>query len=873
MKDSKSAKSQSDVAQSASRNYRDEHRMSASSAQETQADKEIIIKERYLIESLLYKDFDGLVFKAQDLQANTSQNDGTARVALKVFDIDARAHSEAIVALHGQVLKLQQLKHPNIVEIYDFDKDGECAYMVMEYPLGKSLDAYFNRNKLLAMPESFTNYVLSGLYSALSYAHQNEVIHANLNPSCIFVTADNQVKLMGFDIVSSTKVIKDAAFRSRGKKERQNSQAVKTAEPYKSIELTAGYELPDERDDIYSLSCIAYHLYTGAHPFNGVGAREARFRNIQPVKPENIEKNKWRALENGLLFERKKRTPSIEKFQQDMEGKKPKNKIGIIIAEVAVVLILGFSWFAVSYFSKEEAIEKLVEKETRLTSQLGVEAANEKINRLINEASFDENWEDEIWYTIDALQQEQVVEIDSFWLDLVKSQLVDLYSNQIFKEVEDGDFGKARIHLLNIRRYTDDPEVLSSLAKKIVSALKDIDTSQAASVIAAQVAEQEAKQKQQALANEEARIAEQRSIAALKEQKEAEAKAAADKLVEEAKLQLREVTEQIAKKQEQETEDRIANPDQDTDPLVAMLDKQEFDTTLSSLNDDLDCAGRLNMAGIRSSVANLRRLDGNRYQSLEAGLVRKLTDCIAKVGKRSPARAREQKKSAQRLFPGNMLIRDLDVSPTDVCNQSLAGYGARGKRAHCADEIPGVGVGPSLVVVPSSQGLQSFAISRFEVSISDFNKYCRDTEVCTPLNQNVDFPISGIDIDAVNQYLSWLSQQTKKRYRLPSRREWLYAARGQNRSVAENRNCKFESLGIYKGGAMVKANIGEQNNWGLVNYLGNVAEWVQIGPSRVAAVGGSFDTPLEDCTFNFQMRSNGQADKQIGFRVLRELSE
>ena len=69
----------------------------------------------------------------------------------------------------------------------------------------------------------------------------------------------------------------------------------------------------------------------------------------------------------------------------------------------------------------------------------------------------------------------------------------------------------------------------------------------------------------------------------------------------------------------------------------------------------------------------------------------------------------------------------------------------------------------------------------------------------------------------------------------------------------------------------MKASIGKQNRWGLVNYVGNVQEWVYDQGRKLIAVGGSYKESMEACNIDTINSHDGSADKSTGFRVLREL--
>ncbi|HKE93044.1 MAG TPA: hypothetical protein VKB34_01950, partial [Povalibacter sp.] len=90
-----------------------------------------IIKKRFVLETLLGKGGMGLVFGAIDRRKEEAQ-DPNPRVALKVLNADFERHPQSFIALQREARKAQTLAHPNVVTVFDFDRDGETVYMTME---------------------------------------------------------------------------------------------------------------------------------------------------------------------------------------------------------------------------------------------------------------------------------------------------------------------------------------------------------------------------------------------------------------------------------------------------------------------------------------------------------------------------------------------------------------------------------------------------------------------------------------------------------------------------------------------------------------------------------------------------------------------
>lgn len=133
-----------------------------------------------------------------------------------------------------------------------------------------------------------------------------------------------------------------------------------------------------------------------------------------------------------------------------------------------------------------------------------------------------------------------------------------------------------------------------------------------------------------------------------------------------------------------------------------------------------------------------------------------------------------------------------------------------------------------------------------------------------------DLPVTGISFKRAKGYAGWLSQQSGHTYRLPSDKEWSYAASAQGKQPAKDFNCRV-TLGsqVIKGQALGSVKMGKPNGWGLKNYLGNAQEWVITG-SGVTAKGGAYTDTLSSCSISLSKAHDGSADPITGFRLIRE---
>ena len=212
------------------------------------------------------------------------------------------------------------------------------------------------------------------------------------------------------------------------------------------------------------------------------------------------------------------------------------------------------------------------------------------------------------------------------------------------------------------------------------------------------------------------------------------------------------------------------------------------------------------------------------------------------------------------------------ITSDSECTGRLAGYGKRAK-AVCFDMIHAKARGPLMVVVPDGEGMDaSFAISKYEVSISDWSKYCILSGTCQPIKDKAikNDPITNVSLEQVEAYTSWLSERTGKTYRLPTNTEWEYAANAAGKQPKKDYNCQVKvQEKLIKGTGVVSVKAGKSNGWGLKNYVGNVQEWVSNDGSTVVR-GGAYTDPHAKCEIALARDHNGDADEITGFRLIRE---
>lgn len=274
------------------------------------------LNNRFRLEECLGFGGMGTVYKALDLR-KLEASDRNPYIAIKILNIQFRGHPKSLIALQREAKRAQALAHPNIVTVYDFDRDGPTVYLTMEYLSGNPLSRTLREPGFKGMPYAQALPIISGMAKALAYAHERGFVHCDFKPANVFLTDSGQVKVIDFGIA---RVFKKAEEESEATVFDAGSLGGLTP-AYASPEMLERRE-PDPRDDVYALACITYELLTGEHPFGRLPATQARNAGMKPQAPKKLRRRQWNSLRAGLSFDREARTPSVRRFLRGMIGER-----------------------------------------------------------------------------------------------------------------------------------------------------------------------------------------------------------------------------------------------------------------------------------------------------------------------------------------------------------------------------------------------------------------------------------------------------------------------------------------------------------------------------------------------------------------------
>ncbi len=311
----------------------------------SEVDPKELINNRFRLEYLLGQGGMGVVYAARDLRKE-ELGDDDSHIAIKLLSEEVRHLPNALRMLQQECKKAQELAHPNVVTVYDFDRDGEVVYMTMELLAGKPLDKYLIDKKIEAAgqnaPADFSEplSIIADIVQGLSYAHKQGIVHFDLKPGNVFITDDGTTKILDFGIAR--------AIRASGKKMTTDTaelgDMIALTPRYASLEMLRG-ETPDLRDDIYALAIIAYQLLAGKYPFGECSAEEVLHQNLQPERIPGLTDQQWKGLLGGLALKRENRTLSVEAFLEALLPKKVDYRYWLAVSTAATAIIASlFFW-------------------------------------------------------------------------------------------------------------------------------------------------------------------------------------------------------------------------------------------------------------------------------------------------------------------------------------------------------------------------------------------------------------------------------------------------------------------------------------------------------------------------------------------------
>src|ERR1051326_532871 len=240
----------------------------------------------YKIEQKLGEGGMGAVYRGVDMMLERE-------VAIKFLRPELSAQPQVVERFRSEAVTLAKLNHPNIATLYNFMRQGDSFFMVLEFVRGQTLDHVLQQRGALPAEQAIPLFcqVLDGI----QHAHDFGIIHRDIKPANMMLTDKGTLKVLDFGIA---RILGTARMTRQG-------NIIGTIE-YMSPEQVRGFET-DARSDIYSLGMLLYEMLTARCPFeiqNEFELMKAQIeqypvppRQLNPAIPEVVEQAIWRSIQ------------------------------------------------------------------------------------------------------------------------------------------------------------------------------------------------------------------------------------------------------------------------------------------------------------------------------------------------------------------------------------------------------------------------------------------------------------------------------------------------------------------------------------------------------------------------------------------------
>jgi basic membrane protein A len=264
---------------------------------------------RYKIEELLGQGGMSAVYKATDPNLRRV-------VAIKIVHPHLSTEPSFIRRFEEEAAAIASLRHPNIVQVFDFNTDEDVNYMVMEYVPGETLQARLqrlNKNQRKMSLEEVIKISIN-ICDGLSYAHKRGMVHRDVKPGNIMLDIQNQAILMDFGIV---KIVGSSAHTLTG--------AVIGTANYMPPEIIRS-EPADQRSDIYALGVTLYEMLSGKPPFDADSAMTIMMMHLNDPIPDlnsirdDLSKDLIQIVNKALAKDQENRYQTAEDFAKDLRS-------------------------------------------------------------------------------------------------------------------------------------------------------------------------------------------------------------------------------------------------------------------------------------------------------------------------------------------------------------------------------------------------------------------------------------------------------------------------------------------------------------------------------------------------------------------------
>lgn len=243
-----------------------------------------ILCDRFVLEERLEQGRFGTMYRAVD---RLRGQEGRAYVAVLILPAEIARSPEKLAVFEHELESVRMLSHPNIVRIFSLERDGDIAFLVLEWVDGESLRSVIESLLPETVCEADALGVVRAVGNALEYAHARGLVHGDIRPENVLVTERGEVRLL----FTSACLASGAPFRIA------------------------------PRDDVRGLAALAYELMAGAPP--PIGALYPRARTDEPEPIDGLSRKRFKALKSALSM-RDGRMSSVRRLLAALDLPQPR---------------------------------------------------------------------------------------------------------------------------------------------------------------------------------------------------------------------------------------------------------------------------------------------------------------------------------------------------------------------------------------------------------------------------------------------------------------------------------------------------------------------------------------------------------------------
>jgi len=284
----------------------------------------------------------GTVYRAEQVSLHRE-------VALKVLTHELTKDPTFVAKFVAEARAAAKLQHPNVVQVFDVEHDGDTYYIAMELMHDGSLEDWLKQNG--AMPVDRALRVVADAAAGLAYAESLDIVHRDIKPDNLMLDQHGAVKIADLGLA-----------RTEAETEEKMIGTPHFMAPEQVLRKAV-----DHRTDLYALGCTFYRLVTGRTPFRGTTVKDILRAQVKdaaepahkanPAVPAEVSAiiQKLMAKEPGDRFQ----TANELLEQLDLLLQPPHKKgLWIGLAAAAVLVASGAIYWAVNKPKEQTIVEK-----------------------------------------------------------------------------------------------------------------------------------------------------------------------------------------------------------------------------------------------------------------------------------------------------------------------------------------------------------------------------------------------------------------------------------------------------------------------------------------------------------------------------------